>query len=88
MIPMSILGPFMATLFWIGGFKYSSAGRAAIFNQLSTVFIIVLAYFFLKEGFTRRKAIGMVTLMAVEMVQSREPMLVPQKARLLASDLV
>ena len=58
MIPMSILGPFMATLFWIGGFKYSAAGRAAIFNQLSTVFIIVLAYFFLKEGFTRRKAIG------------------------------
>ena len=58
MIPMSILGPFMATMFWIGGFKYLEAGRAAIFNQLSTVFIIVLAYFVLKEEFTKRKAIG------------------------------
>ena len=58
MIPMSILGPFMATLFWIVGFKELTAGRAAIFNQLSTVFIIVLAYFFLKEKFTTRKAIG------------------------------
>jgi drug/metabolite transporter (DMT)-like permease len=58
MIPMSILGPFIATLLWVAGFKYLPAGRAAIFNQLSTVFIIVLAYFFLSEKFTTRKAIG------------------------------
>jgi drug/metabolite transporter (DMT)-like permease len=60
MIPMAIFGAFMATLFWVGGFKYLPAGRAAIFNQLSTVFIIVLAYIFLKEKFTMRKAIGTV----------------------------
>lgn len=58
MIPMSILGPFIATLLWVAGFKYLPAGRAAIFNQLSTVFIIVLAYLFLSEKFTPRKAIG------------------------------
>ena len=58
MVPMAILGPFLATLFWVGGFKYLTAGRAAIYNQLSTVFIIVLAYMFLKERFTIRKAIG------------------------------
>ncbi|MEJ6579802.1 MAG: DMT family transporter [Akkermansiaceae bacterium] len=58
MIPMSILGPFIATLLWVAGFKYLPAGRAAIFNQLSTVFIIVLAYLFLSEKFTTRKAIG------------------------------
>lgn len=63
MIPMTILGPFLATIFWVAGFKFSTAGRAAIFNQLSTVFIIVLAYFFLKERFTVRKAIG--TMLAV-----------------------
>ncbi|MFC7338956.1 DMT family transporter [Haloferula chungangensis] len=57
-IPMAILGPFLATLLWVTGFKYLIAGRAAIYNQLSTVFIIVLAYFFLKEKFTTRKAIG------------------------------
>lgn len=63
MIPMAIFGPFLATLFWVSGFKYLAAGRAAIYNQLSTVFIIILAYVFLKERFTVRKAIG--TLLAL-----------------------
>jgi len=61
MIPMTVLGPFLATLMWVAGFKYLEAGRAAIFNQLSTVFIILLAYFLLGEQLSRRKVIG-VTL--------------------------
>ena len=28
MIPMSFFGPFVATLFWMAGFKHSDAGRA------------------------------------------------------------
>ena len=60
MIPMSILGPFLATLFWVAGFKHLSAGRAAIFNQMSTVFIVTLAYVVLKERFTTRKTVGVV----------------------------
>ena len=60
MIPMAILGPFLATLTWMAGFKYLDAGRAAIYNQLSTVFIILLAYFLLKEQFTVRKTIGVL----------------------------
>ncbi|MEM1083549.1 MAG: DMT family transporter [Verrucomicrobiota bacterium] len=60
MIPMAIFGPFLATLFWVSGFKYLTAGRAAIYNQLSTVFIIVLAYLFLREKFTLRKTIGTI----------------------------
>ena len=60
MIPMSILGPFLATLFWVAGFKYLNAGRAAIFNQLSTVFIVILAYLILKEKFTARKIAGVL----------------------------
>ena len=58
MIPMSILGPFLATIFWTAGFKHLPAGRAAIYNQLSTVFIILLAVFLLKERMTRRKLIA------------------------------
>lgn len=60
MIPMSFLGPFLATMLWTAGFKYLTAGRAAIFGQLSTVFIIVLAYLLLGEKFTLRKAIGTI----------------------------
>ena len=55
---MAILGPFLATLFWMGGFKYLPAGRAAIYNQLSTVFIILLAFFVLRERMTWRKWAG------------------------------
>jgi drug/metabolite transporter (DMT)-like permease len=59
MIPMSILGPFLATLFWIAGFKYETAGRAAIYNQMSTVFIILLAWLLLREEMTKRKLLGL-----------------------------
>lgn len=58
MIPMTFFGPFLATIFWVAGFKYSTAGRAAIFNQMSTVFIIVFAILFLRERLTWRKALG------------------------------
>jgi drug/metabolite transporter (DMT)-like permease len=59
-VPIAVLGPYLATLFWMAGFKYLEAGRAAIFNQLSTVFIIMLAYFLLGEQLTRRKIIGVM----------------------------
>lgn len=59
-ITIAILGPYLATLFWMAGFKYLEAGRAAIFNQLSTVFIIILAYFLLGEQLTKRKVVGVI----------------------------
>jgi drug/metabolite transporter (DMT)-like permease len=59
MIPMSVLGPFMATIFWVGGFKYTTPGRAAIYNQLSTVFIVILARVILKEPLTGRRLLGL-----------------------------
>lgn len=64
LIPMAILGPYLAMLCWIAGFKYLEAGRAAVYNQLSTVFIILLAYFLLGEQLTRRKMIGVVLAIA------------------------
>lgn len=60
MIPMSVLGPFIATIFWTGGFKHATPGRAAIYNQLSTVFIIILARIFLKESLTPRRFAGVL----------------------------
>ena len=57
-IPMSFLGPFVATMLWTAGFKHLAAGRAAIYNQLSTVFILLLAVLILKERMTKRKLTG------------------------------
>lgn len=63
-IPMALFGPFLATLFWVAGFKYLTAGRAAIYNQMSTVFIILLAWLILKEHMSSRKVIGVVLAIA------------------------
>jgi drug/metabolite transporter (DMT)-like permease len=54
-LPATMLGSFFALLLWLGGMKYTEAGSAAIINQTSTVFILVLASIFLKEPFTARR---------------------------------
>ena len=54
----AILGTYISVIFWLAGYKYTLAGRAAIYNQLSTVFIIILARIFLKEPMTSNKVIG------------------------------
>ena len=51
----AILGTYLSVIFWLAGYKYTLAGRAAIYNQLSTVFIIILARVFLKEPMTSKK---------------------------------
>ena len=51
----SFLGTFLSVIFWLAGYKYALAGRAAIYNQLSTIFIIIMAAIFLKEAMTRKK---------------------------------
>ena len=51
----SFLGTFLSVIFWLAGYKYTLAGRAAIYNQLSTIFIIILAAIFLKEVMTKKK---------------------------------
>jgi drug/metabolite transporter (DMT)-like permease len=51
----SFLGTFLSVIFWLSGYKYTLAGRAAIYNQLSTIFIIILAAIFLKEVMTTKK---------------------------------
>ena len=54
----SLLGTYLSVIFWLAGYKYTLAGRAAIYNQLSTVFIIILARIFLKEPMTSKKVVG------------------------------
>lgn len=60
----AFFGTFLSVIFWLAGFKYTLAGRAAIYNQLSTIFIILLASIILDEIMTKRKWIA-VTLALV-----------------------
>ena len=56
----SFMGTYLSVIFWLAGYKYTLAGRAAIYNQLSTIFIIILARIFLKESFNIKKIIGLI----------------------------
>ena len=49
----AFFGTFLSVIFWLAGLKYTLAGRAAIYNQLSTIFIILLASIFLNEIMTK-----------------------------------
>lgn len=58
LLPGTVLGSYLALIMWIGGMKFTEAGTAAILNQTSTVYILVLASIFLGEPFTRRKILA------------------------------
>ena len=56
----ALLGTYLSVIFWLLGFKYTLAGRAAIYNQLSTILIILMAAVFLKESMTQRRWLSVV----------------------------
>ncbi len=62
-IPASVLGSYLAMVFWIGGFKYTDASIAGVLNQTTTVFALILASVFLKETFSTRKAVAVTLAM-------------------------
>jgi drug/metabolite transporter (DMT)-like permease len=63
-LPGTVMGSYLALLFWIAGMKFTQAGTAAILNQTSTIYILVFASLFLKEAFTRRKLVAAMLAVA------------------------
>lgn len=63
-VPGTFLGSYFALIFWVAGMKYTSAGPAAILNQTSSIYVLILASVFLKEPFTSRKVIASVLAIA------------------------
>jgi len=63
-VPGTLLGSYLALIFWIAGMKYSMAGPAAILNQTSSIYVLIFASIFLKEPFTVRKVIASVLAIA------------------------
>jgi len=73
-VPASVLGSYLAMIFWVAGFAYTdSAGVAAILNQTTTIFAIILATVILKESFTRRKLVAVsLALLGVLLVTGKD----------------
>jgi drug/metabolite transporter (DMT)-like permease len=63
-LPGAILGGALAMLAWIAGFSRTSVAIAAILNQLSTIYVFVLAWLILKEPMTMRRAIAVAAAFA------------------------
>ena len=59
-VPSAVVGTYFATFFWVVGMKFTFATVASVFNQLSTIFVLVLATFFLKEPLTGRKTVAII----------------------------
>ncbi len=59
-LPASVIGNYLALLCWVAGMKYTTASRAAILNQMSSIFIFILAAIFLKEKITMNKSIAIL----------------------------
>jgi len=59
-IPATLLGSYLALIFWIAGMKYALAGPTAILNQTGSIHVLIFASIFLKEPFTMRKVIASI----------------------------
>lgn len=58
LVPAAVLSAYVSLLLWLGGFKWANASVAAVLNQMSSVFTIILARVVLGEPVTPRRALG------------------------------
>lgn len=59
-VSAAVLGAYLAMIVWIVGMKYSQASTAAVLNQTSTLWTVLLGWLVLREKLTTRKALAMV----------------------------
>lgn len=58
LILAAVLGQYVAMLFWLAGYKYTSASVASVLNETASIFILLFAWLLLKEPLGRRKLVG------------------------------
>lgn len=56
----SIAGSYLSLLFWLGGFKYADASVASVLNETANIFIVLMAWLFLRESLSKQKIVGVV----------------------------
>lgn len=61
LLPGSLLGAYLALIFWVAGYQYTrEASVAAVLNQTTVIFSILLAWIFLREPLGGRKIAAVV----------------------------
>lgn len=54
----SLMGTYISNLFWLAGYKYANASIAAVLNELSAIFIVLMAAWLLHDRLQRRQLVG------------------------------
>jgi len=54
----AFLGQYVSMVLWMAGYKYTEASVAAVLNETASVFIVLLAALFLREGLDARRIAG------------------------------
>lgn len=57
-VTASFMGTYVAMLLWLAGYKYADASIAAVLNETSAVFVLILAAVFLKERLQAHQWLG------------------------------
>jgi len=56
----TLVGTYIALVVWLGGMKYTQASIAAPLNQISNIFVFILAAMILKEPITLRRILAII----------------------------
>ncbi len=59
-MPAAVIGGYLAMILWISGMKYTDTTIAGVLNQLSTIFVLILATVWLREPLTLRRVIAII----------------------------
>ncbi len=62
--PATVTGNYIALLLWVAGMKYTTASRAGVLNQMSTIFLFILATVWLKEKMTAQRLTAILLAVA------------------------
>lgn len=54
----SLIGSYVGCMLWLAGYKYAMASVAAVLNETASIFILILAWLWLKESLSLTKVIA------------------------------
>lgn len=58
LVVAAFVGQFLSMVLWLGGYKYAPASVAAVLNETASIFIVLLAWWWLREPLGKQGVIG------------------------------